>query len=615
MVIIMRILFDSKNSEYKKPFGCLRKDEKCTLNIHIPDSCNTQTVCVHLERDDGFEADFPLHEAKRYDCYTVFSGTFSLNECGLYFYRFDITTDNSSFKLMKYGDSDTNIEDGTMWQITCIPRDYKTPDDFKGRVIYQIFPDRFNKCGECDTYDKLTPYYMHASTSEAPAYLPDENGKILNNDFYGGNLKGITQKLPYLKDLGVGIIYLNPIFKAYSNHRYDTCDYRKIDPMLGTEEDFTQLCDEAHKCGIKIILDGVFSHTGCDSIYFDKYNHFGGGAFSNPDSPYRNWYSFSEYPNKYDSWWGIDTLPCTNELNEDYIKYIITDDNSVIRHWLRAGADGFRLDVADELPDEFIKLLRDTVKAEKSTAAIYGEVWEDASNKTAYDVRRKYFSNAELDSVMNYPFRNAVINLVKGLITSEVFASEIMTIVENYPDEVLHCLMNSLSTHDTERIFTNLSGADLEMPKSEKVCYIYSDCEIKTAISRIKTAVFLQFFLPGSPCIYYGDEIGMKGFNDPFNRCFFDYRNINREIFDFYGCMTSLKNSSNALKYGDIHFNEYKNGILRMERSFKNDKITAAVNLSDSAFKITADTVFISHNVTNLGNNAYVQNGGFILYS
>lgn len=610
----MRILFDSKDLKFKNPFGCIRQNQECTLNIHIPTECNTCSVFVHLMRDDGYESDFRLQYSHQYDGYTVFCGSFFLSECGLYFYRFDITTDSSKFKLYKYGDCDTNIEDGEMWQLTCYPKDYVTPNDFKGRVIYQIFPDRFCKVGECNLAGKLEPYTIHENIDEIPQYMPNSEGKILNNDFYGGNLNGIKSKLPYLKDLGVNIIYLNPIFKAYSNHRYDTCDYMTIDPMLGTENDFIVLCDEAHKLGIKIILDGVFSHTGCDSIYFDKYNKFGGGAYSDENSKFRAWYNFESYPDKYESWWGIDTLPCTNELNDDYIRYIITDENSVVKHWLRAGADGFRLDVADELPDKFIKLLHDTVKSEKTNAVIYGEVWEDASNKIAYGTRRKYFTDCELDSVMNYPFRNAIIGLVKNTITSERFAAEIMTIVENYPHDVLHCLMNSLSTHDTDRIITTLTGADTSAPKEEKAKYVFSDSEIALAVSRLKIAVFLQFFLPGSPCIYYGDEIGMLGFNDPFNRAYFNENNKNIEINELYKHMAMMKNSIDELKYGNLEFSAKDNQTLIMKRAFKDNCIYAAINLSQNPVRISYEKLYISHSTTNLQNTAYIQNGGFVMF-
>ena len=610
----MRILYDSKNQIHKTPFGCLKQDEACIISIHVPSSCKTIRSFLCFEREDGFYTKFEMKKASSENSYDIFSTEFSLSECGLYFYYFKIETENSSFKLMKFNENDTNIEDGEKWQLTCYDKDFKTPDAFKGRVMYQIFPDRFYKEEICDLSEKLSPFWVHENEDEIPAFLPDENGKILNNDFYGGNLKGIEKKLEYLKELNVGIIYLNPIFKAYSNHRYDTCDYKKIDPMLGCEDDFVSLCKKAHELDIKIILDGVFSHTGCDSIYFDKYNHFENGAFNNPHSPYKSWYNFKNYPHEYESWWGIDTLPCVNELDENYIKYILTDDDSVIRHWLRLGADGFRLDVADELPDEFIKILHNTVKEENPEALVLGEVWEDASNKIAYSVRRKYFVNSELDSVMNYPFRTAIINLLKGSITTEQFENSVMTICENYPKEITDCLMNSLSTHDTPRILTNLTNADMGMSREHQAKHKFTAEEIKKASQLSKTAVFLQFFLPGTACIYYGDEIGMQGFGDPFNRAFFNWNDISNETSDFYRAITLLKNKLNPLKEGDIRFVSSKDGVLVMERSFEEKSVTAVVNLSDESLKITSKRYHITHNCTCLNDSVYVQKNGFALY-
>jgi len=608
----MRILYDSKNLIHKSPFGCLKQEENCHISIHIPSSCNTAGARLCFEREDGFSASFPMKKVLEKDGYDFFDVDFSLTECGLYFYFFKIETPDSSFDLFKFNSRDTNIAEGAKWQLTCYDKAYKTPDGFKGKVMYQIFPDRFFKSGDCDLTEKLTPFTVHENTDELPCYLPDENGKIQNNDFYGGNLKGIEEKLEYLKEMNVEIIYLNPIFKAYSNHRYDTCDYKTIDPMLGTEEDFVSLCKKAHEMGIKIILDGVFSHTGCDSIYFDKYKKFGTGAYKNETSPYRSWYNFNG--DSYDSWWGIDTLPCVNELDENYINYILTDDDSVVKHWLRLGADGFRLDVADELPDKFIKILRDTVKSVNPEALVLGEVWEDASNKIAYSVRRKYFSDSELDSVMNYPFRNAIIDLVKGYITTEQFENIIMTICENYPREVVDCLMNSLSTHDTPRIITNLTNADMGMPRNQQAEYKFEKSELKRAADLSKLAAFLQFILPGCSCIYYGDEIGMTGFGDPFNRTFFEWNNAANEMSDFYRLLTKLKTSLDPLKTGDIRFVSAENGVLFIEREFLGKTVTAVANLSDESVKISSCTNHISHNCTVLEDAVYVQKNGFVLY-
>ena len=607
----MRILYDSKNSIFKKPYGCLKAGQECTISIHIPESCHTNRVFVCLEGQAELRPE--LFKSHSENSYEIFTGTFFLEDCGLYFYYFYIETENSNFNLFRYGFNDTNIEEGEKWQLSCIPRDFSVNDEFKGKVMYQIFPDRFFKSGNCDLSDKLTPFTMHTDTRDFPDYHPDENGEILNNDFFGGNLKGIEEKLPYLKELGVGIIYINPIFKAFSNHRYDTCDYKTIDPMLGTEKDFVSLCAKAHELGIKILLDGVFSHTGSDSIYFDEKNRFGTGALNNENSPYKNWFSFY-YDGSYDSWWGIKTLPCVNELSEDFVNYIIKDDDSVIKHWLRLGADGFRLDVADELPDEFIRMLREEVKRTKPDAIVLGEVWEDASNKIAYNLRRRYFTDAELDSVMNYPFRDAIIELMCGNISTREFSQRILTITENYPKEVVDCLMNSLSTHDTPRIMNILSGAPKDMDRYQAAKYVISEEERKRATDLIKPAVLLQFFLPGNPCIYYGDEIGMWGFGDPFNRGYFNWYNTENELSDFIKNISKIKNSNISLKKGDIKFIESEEGVLVMERTFEDSTITAILNLSAEPFPVNSQNNLFVHNIAYCDDTIYLQKNGFIVY-
>ena len=573
----------------------------------------TESVSVVFEGENRGNSIKDMHKSSSKDGYDIWTAVFSLEKCDLYFYYFHIQTAQSSFDLYKEGECDTNIGMGEKWQLTCYGENYTTPDDFKGKVMYQIFPDRFAIGDAVDLSGKLEPYWIHSDTSDLPEWCPDEKGEILNNDFFGGNLRGISQKLDYIKDLGVSVIYLNPVFKAFSNHRYDTCDYKQIDPMLGNEEDFMHLCDKAHKLGIKIILDGVFSHTGSNSIYFDKNNIFGNGAYSNSQSPYKSWYKFSQYPCAYESWWGIDTLPCVDELNEDYINYIITDKDSVVRHWMRLGADGFRLDVADELPDEFIKLLHDTVKEENKDALVIGEVWEDASNKIAYDVRRRYFSDSELDSVMNYPFMNGIIALTMGNMTPADFASLIMTIAENYPRPVLHCLMNSLSTHDTARIATVLSGTNTGISRDMAAQTHLTDEEKAISAQRLKTAVMLQFVLPGTPCIYYGDEIGTEGFCDPFNRGFFDWSRANSSLKEYFKYMAKLKNTFTQLQTGSVNAYE-KDNVLFVERIDKNGKITAAVNCGNTEYFIENKKILLTHNSTSAGNNVYVYKGGFAVF-
>ncbi len=574
----MRILYDSKNSYYKSPFGCLREDEKCTLRIDIPTSCNTTLVRLIIKDEERFEMVVPFVKEKSQNNYDTFKTEFSLFRKNLYFYYFNIRTQDGEFDLYKQG-SDTNIGQGSMWQLTCFDKNYDTPQKFKGQVMYQIFPDRFYRSGAVDASGKLEPYYIHQDTNDIPVFTPNEYGEILNNDFYGGNLKGISEKLNYLKELGVGIIYLNPIFFAFSNHRYDTADYKRIDPLLGSEADFVDLCKKAHKLGIKIILDGVFSHTGSNSVYFDEKHIFGNGACSNVDSPYKDWFMFESYPDRYTSWWGIRTLPCVDEMNPSYMDYIIYSKDSVIEHWLSLGADGFRLDVADELPDEFIKALKVRLKEIKPDALLIGEVWEDASNKISYGRRRKYFSQNELDSVMNYPFRDAILNFVKGYIDGGKFADDVMTIAENYPKPVLDCIMNLLSTHDTPRVLTEFSGRKEGMSKADKASFKLQGDELLNALSLSKAAAILQFTLPGNPCIYYGDEIGMQGFEDPLNRAFFVWSDEGCDLHKFYKEMTFLKNNNQPLKLGDICICATGNRYIKFARNYGNETIYIEVSL------------------------------------
>ncbi len=610
----MRILYDSKKTEYKSPFGALRQGEECKISVKVPASCRTKAVECRLKNDiSGGEFIVSLSLSGKCDSYETYSATFSLSDCGLYFYYFYFYCEESDFALYKYGESDTNIEEGNLWQITCYDKNFAVPECFQGKVMYQIFPDRFHRVRLCPFDEKLKPFKIHTDLEETPEFLPDENGKVLNCDFYGGNLEGIEKKLDYIKSLGVSIIYLNPIFKAYSNHRYDTCDYKTIDPLLGNENDFKSLCRSAHERGIKIILDGVFSHTGSRSIYFDKENEFGSGVCSNETSPYKDWFNFISFPDKYDAWWGIETLPCVEELSEGFLNYIIRDKDSVVEHWLSLGADGFRLDVADELPDEFIKLLRDKVKEVKKESFVIGEVWEDASNKISYGKRRKYFSHAELDSVMNYVFKNAIIDLVCGKISVKDFASQIMNIAENYPADALHSLMNSLSTHDTERIITALSEADKNMTKAEKAEYILCGEELDKAIQKVFVATFLQFTLPGTACIYYGDEVAMQGFGDPFCRGYFTEKFKNDELFEFIKTLSKFKNENVALQRGNITF-ETEENVLVFGRKYKNETATMVINMGKNQFACEFLNPAVLRNAESSDDKVLIGEKGFALF-
>ena len=593
----MRILFDSKQPQFKTPFGTLTPGQECVLQIHIPAAVRTRSVYCLLYAADGQQnLNFPLVYDRKHGAYEIYRGSFTLDTPALYFYYFYIDCPTGGFRLFKQGD-DTNMEVGDCWQLSCIPADFHTPDWAKGATIYQVFPDRFHKSGHCDLTGKLEPYSIHYAWHEEVDWRPDANGIVHNNDFYGGNFQGITEKMDYIASLGTTILYLNPISKSFSSHRYDTGDYKTPDPMLGTMADFKAMCDAAHAHGIKVILDGVYSHTGSNSLYFNKNQAFpGDGAYNSTNSPYFNWFTFHQWPIHYNSWWNFDTLPTVNKMHPDFIRYIISDEDSVIAHWLGAGCDGFRLDVADELPDAFLKLLYDRVKEINPDALVLGEVWEDASNKEAYGVRRRYFVNAELDSVMNYPFRTAIMHYVRGWDDGHGLQNTVMTIAENYPPEVLLSNMNLLGTHDTPRILTALVD-DFEGSREAQAQRKLSKNQFDSARERLLMASFLQYTLPGSPSLYYGDEAGMEGHKDPFNRRTYPWGRENPEFLQHFKRLGQLRKNQPALRLGDIRFLEAGDKRICFSRSYAGKTLKIYCNRSAAPWEIPAGQVLLGYHL------------------
>ena len=403
--------------------------------------------------------------------------------------------------------------------------------------------------------------------------------------------------MDYIASLGTTILYLNPIGKSFSSHRYDTGDYKTPDPMLGTLGDFKSLCEAAHARGIKVILDGVYSHTGSDSLYFNREGHFSGeGAYNSKASPYYSWYQFHNWPNDYKSWWGFDTLPTINKMDPAFMDYIITGKDSVVAHWLNLGADGFRLDVADELPDAFLATLKKRIREIKPDALLMGEVWEDASNKVAYGVRRRYFVDGELDSCMNYPFRTAIINFMRGFDSGSALKETVMTIAENYPPQVFHCNMNHLGTHDTPRILTALVD-DYEGPRQEMAQRRLSRNQLEVARERLLMASFLQYTLPGSPSLYYGDEALMEGGKDPFNRRPYPWGKEDRELRKHFCRLGALRKAEEALRLGDIQFFQAGDKHLGYTRSYGGRTLRIYCNRSGDSWDIAPGKVLLGYNL------------------
>ena len=508
---------------------------------------------------------------------------------GLFFYRFLI------------GESTLKPEGHDFWQQTVYDRNLKAPVGFAGGVIYQIFPDRFFQAGNCKN-----PYpdrQIVADKTKLPEYADlDRNFAVHNNDYYCGNLAGITAKLDYLSSLGVTILYLNPIFEAHSNHRYNTADYLKIDPMLGDENDFINLAQEAKKRGIKLILDGVFSHTGSDSRYFDATRYHEKGAANDQKSPYYSWYSFRHWPNDYDCWWNVRTLPNTVETDPGFSEFI-TGENGVIRKWIRLGASGWRLDVADELPEEFIRKIHAAAKAENPDAIVIGEVWENASNKISYGHRRHYLLGGELDSVMNYPVSEAVIAFIRD--GNYKWLSGILNELQNdYPLQTLSVLMNHLGTHDTARLITRLAGEPQDgHDRAWQAAKHLSPEEYALGIKRVKLASALNYMLFGISSLYYGDEIGMQGYGDPFNRCYFDWEHPNAELTRHFAALGNLRKDHPMLADAGLKIIRADADCFVFTRRKDSENLLCAINRCEKPIQIRIE------NCEQLFGNGSHENG------
>ena len=569
-------IFDEYDEYFRSPGGAVRTPGELTLRLKLLRGA-ALTAKVHLKHDGDAHTEHVM-------AYSGVSGAYDIYECalefsapGLYWYNFRI--DHIS------GTVTTVPERAGSWmQVTAYAPDEVTPDWIRGGVMYQIFIDRFNRGGELN----LSPGAVYRDDwGGCPEYLPDEEGVLRSNDFFGGDLYGIIEKMQYFKELGVTCLYLNPVFEASSNHKYDTGDFLKIDPAFGGDEAFEKLCAEADKRGIKIILDGVFNHVGVDSKYFNRYGKYGQpGAYQGEESQWYNWFTFREN-GKYDTWWGIETLPALNKLNEDYRDFIC-GENGVIAYWTKKGVSGWRLDVVDELPDAFLYPLCDAIKREKRDAIIIGEVWEDASNKISYDVRRRYFLGGQLDSVMNYPLREAIITCIRDS-DAENLADTMAWMCLNYPENILHSLMNILGTHDTERILTALSGADKPEVKSEMVSFRLDDAQLATARRRLRLASTLQYTLPGIPCLYYGDEAGMEGWTDPFNRRCYPWGREDNEQIGWYKTISRLRREYDCFKDGKYELIQAHSGVFAFTRGTGGSRVLVAVNCSNSDRALMAD--------------------------
>jgi len=571
--------FDSRSERCKTPYGAVTCGTEVALSLYTEDyeQVTAATIVAHGEFADSW-VEIPMtleHVGER----KVFRGVYPAPaDVELVWYHFRLDwADGGQCRFGKNGFC--QIDSVQAWQLTVYDGASETPEWFGRGISYQIFPDRFRRGVRRSVDGMVGSRTLHDYWGEMMEYLPNEQGEITCSDFFGGDLAGITEKLEYIKSLGVTTIYLNPIFEAASNHRYDTADYRNIDPLLGTEEDFRTLCARAKELGMRVILDGVFNHTGSNSVYFNAKGFFPSmGAAQSLDSPYASWYHFSRFPDEYDAWWGFKTLPAVEESDPDYLDFIIENEDSVVRHWLRAGASGWRLDVADELPGEFIERIRRSMLREKPDAYLIGEVWEDGSNKIAYSVRRKYLLGHQTHGLMNYPFRDAILGYLLQKDAS-LFKNAMETIRENYPPAAFYGAMNFLSTHDTPRLLTVL-GYTGPWPQSreERARMVLNANEIYNGMRRLRLAALVMYAFPGSPTVYYGDEAGMQGFEDPFNRGTYPWSRENKWLIQYFQRLGELRNSRESLQSGSIEYLRAEGAVLAFRRRAGSEVSIAACN-------------------------------------
>lgn len=585
--------FNSRKIECKSPYGAVKCGEKLSLHFPIASWVSVDKMYVFI-RLGGVSTPVEMRFEKSENGFSVYTADYVFDAAGIYYYRFEMRNRDGVWYYGR-GENGESVcgENLPEWQLTVYKSSYKTPDFAKGNIIYHIFVDRFNRADGVKTKRK---YRLHESFSESPEVV-SADGKYYADDFFGGNFNGIREKLDYLEELGVGIIYLSPIFKAFSNHRYDTGDYLKVDELLGTEDDFKRLLDAAHEKGMKIILDGVFNHSGADSLYFNKFGTYDSlGAYQSKSSPYYDWYYFKKFPDEYACWWGCDNVPDLNKSNKDY-RALVFGKNGVVEKWQKLGADGWRLDVVDELPIDFVNLLIKKIKSVNKDALVIGEVWEDASTKVSYGELRPYLLGDQLDGTMNYPFMNAIIAYVRDG-DEKFFKDTVQSILENYPKEMVYCLMNSLGTHDTVRIINALSDVRAHgWSKTHKLGYKLPDSEYEKAKKKLYLASVLQFTLPGIPSIFYGDEAGLQGFDDPINRRPYPWGSEDKEILAHYKKLGRIRRENRAVFSGGFNMRD-ENGLVAYERASGDDEILIAVNAG-------ADdtTLFINKEYTSLYNN------------
>lgn len=466
---------------------------------------------------------------------------------------------------------------------------FEVPDWAQGKIMYHIFIDRFNR-GNSEKPAEMPNRKLYSSFNDEMVIGPVND--IWNIDFYGGDLEGIIKKLFYIKSLGVSILYLSPTVWSQSNHRYDTADYENVDPYIGQNEDLKRLCDIAHSMGMKVVLDAVFNHTGNDSKYFNQFKTFDElGAFESPDSKYSSFYK-KDLNGSFQHWWGMENLPVCDSNSKEWVDYI-TGVNGIIDKWFELGIDGLRLDVADELSDEYIEHIRSAVKRNKEDGFILGEVWNNPMSSN-----RGYISSGKgMDSVMNYYFIDALIRYYKYEDTDKL-KKVIADIKKNYPEGTINSLMNFTSTHDISRAL-NIFGTD-EFDYYANWAWDLKDNSLDYCQKRVlteeektkgkeifKSYLFTLTFFPGILSIFYGDEIGIEGLGNLANRKPFIEKNGDENLLSFFRYLGRIRNENAFLEKASLKIHDINKDFFMFEREGESGSALIAVNRTPNEHQIT----------------------------
>lgn len=542
------------------PFEYCPAESRVSFGLRFSGDVRFSEAYFYLGNDDGV-----IVRGDRTECVRE-NGTVTFNTAeytlgrGLYFFHFELPSDSGGLLYTCEEAAGCTLRDtfSGEWQLLVYePSSAPAPLPGNG-IIYHIFIDRFRKAGDVPRREDAAYFGVWGGM---PEYAGKRGGFLRNNTFFGGTLYGVIEKLDYIKSLGAEMIYLSPVFRAYSNHRYDVGDFMAVDECIGGDAALSLLVAEAEKAGMKVMLDGVFNHVGDDSRYFNKYGKYDSlGAYQSPDSPYYDWFTFFNYPDSYDCWWGISNLPKIKKV--DSYRSFITDD--VIPRYSAMGVGGWRLDVVDEYSGDFLESI--TASAKKAGGAlVIGEVWEDASCKVAYGERKNYLCGGRLDGVTNYPLRDALIAFMTGKDT-RALAHTLYEQYRRYPAQNRRVMMNLLGSHDTVRIINALSGRDGEgLTEDEKAALTLSADERARAVKMLKAAYLFICTQTGIPCLYYGDETALEGCSDPFCRRPFPWDTADASLTEYFSRCASLRREYGLGLYLGEEFLDTPDGVFAAE--------------------------------------------------